>query len=122
MRRSATAILTIGFGIAGALFAGVGAALYARAWHETRDAEMAGQRAEAACRGTLSTLGAVTRTAEGHLRLVVGDVPDPRSRLADASAAFAACPGFEIAYFCLGERCGAERRVSMVLDLAARAD
>ena len=58
---------------------------------------------EALCLQRLQTLGTATRTGD-RLRLLVPKVTTPRAGVEDATAITAACPGWALAYFCLGSK------------------
>ncbi len=105
--------------VAGGLFIGIGGAFYVRAWTTHGTTSETRAQTAAVCTSVLGTMGEVARTASGGLRLMVPEVPDPRSRMADASAVLAACPEWTMTYFCMGQRCAEGERVSMILELAA---
>lgn len=111
-RTVSLALLTCGI-----VFAGIGIGLYVRAWRIAEAVEVGGQRARAACIDTLRGLGEVTPTESG-LRLTVPNVAEPRQTLADASAVMAACPDWNLGYFCMGKGCSAAGGVAMIVDLA----
>ncbi|WP_298365037.1 hypothetical protein [Azospirillum sp.] len=109
--------LTILLTVLGAVFAGMGVGLYVRAARLAESGEEERQRAELVCVERLRGLGQVARNDAG-VRLIVPTIDDPRGRLSDASALLGACPGWSMAYFCMGERCAADGGVAMVVDLA----
>lgn len=109
-------ILTLVLFACGALFAGIGGGLYVRAWRTAEGIEEGRARAEVACAAGLRGLGEIVRTAEG-LRLIVPNVNDPRSRLSDASAVLATCPGWTLSYLCMGLACGQGSNVTLIIDL-----
>ena len=113
-----TRVLSILLVVAGAAFVGMGGGLYFRASRLAGTVEEQNLQAEAACLARLSGLGAVTRTETGGVRLIVPTVDDPRGRLSDASALLGACPGWSMAYFCMGQRCAPDGKVAMVVDLS----
>jgi len=113
-----TRVLSILLVVAGAAFAGMGGGLYLRASRLAATGEEQRQRAEAACVERLRGLGQVARSEAGGVRLTVMTVDDPRGRLSDASALLGACPGWSMAYFCMGQRCAPDGKVAMVVDLS----
>ncbi len=110
-------VLTILLTVLGAVFGGMGLGLYVRAGWLAESGEAERQRAELACVERLRGLGTVARNDSG-VRLTVSTIDDPRGRLSDASALLGACPGWAMAYFCMGERCAADGSVAMVVELA----
>ncbi|WP_448206626.1 hypothetical protein [Azospirillum sp. sgz302134] len=112
-----TRVLSILLIVAGAVFAGMGVGLYVRAARLSAAGEEQRQRADALCLEQLRGLGQVARTPNGGARLTVATVDDPRGRLSDASALLGVCPGWSMAYFCMGQRCAPDGKVAMVVDL-----
>lgn len=113
--RSSRVVTILLFG-AGAVFAGMGIALFMKAWFAAADVEEQRARAESACVERLRTLGQVQRTDAG-VRLTVPELDDPQARLADASATLGACPGWTLSYVCMGMRCLGGAKVAMIVDL-----
>jgi hypothetical protein len=70
------------------------------------------RRAEVSCREQLVRIGRVTPRENEEIELEISDTEsedglrDPRSALADATAALAMCPGREILEACVGTTCG----------------
>ena len=113
-----TRLLSILLVVAGAAFAGMGVGLYVRAARLAAAGEEQRRGAAAACVERLRGLGQVASTESGGLRLTVMTLDDPRGRLGDASALLGACPGWSLDYFCMGQRCAADGRIAMVVDLS----
>ena len=71
---------------------------------------------EALCLQRLQNLGTAARVGD-RLRLVVPKVPSPRAGVEDASAITAACPGWALAYFCMGSACEGGPEVKMIVEI-----
>ncbi len=103
---------------AGLVFALVGAGLLLSAFHISGQTLSENAAAEALCLQRLRTLGTAERIRE-RLRLVIPKVATPRTGIEDASAITAACPGWALAYFCMGTACGGDgSTVKMIVEIA----
>ena len=97
-------------------FAAAGAWLLVSAFQLAGQSEADNAAAEAQCLRRLHGLGAAERAGD-RLRLVVPKVITPRAGVEDASAIAAACPGWTLAYFCMGAACGDGTAVKMIVEL-----
>lgn len=78
------------------------------------------RRSEVACREQIVRLGRITPRENNAVEIEITDVSDPRSALADATAALAMCPGRSIIEACIGTMCGtAPGPIRMVIKLGA---
>ncbi len=103
----------IGIGLA---FAAAGLWLLISAFHLAGQSDADNAALEALCLQRLQSLGTAGRVGD-RLRLVVPKVATPRAGVEDASAITAACPGWALAYFCMGSACADGPAVKMIVEL-----
>ncbi len=99
------------------MFALVGGGLLLSAFQLSGQALSENAAAEFLCLQRLRTLGTAERVRD-RLRLVIPKVTTPRVGIEDASAITAACPGWALAYFCMGTACADGPAVKMIVEIA----
>ncbi len=101
----------------GLVFALAGLALLFSAFRLAGQNEADNTTLEALCLQRLQSLGTAARVGD-RLRLVVPKVAIPRAGVEDATAITAACPGWTLAYFCMGAACADGPAVKMIVEIA----